>query len=268
MTDVTTVTRGRENARSIALIIASALALIAFAWPIVVSPADQKWIDAAPLIVFAVMPTLVVAGMLLLDSRVSSAKTLALLGVLAAIGAAVRIASTGVGGFEAVFIVVILAGRAYGARFGFVLGVLTIAVSSALWGGFGPWTAFQMFAVAWVAAGAGLIPLPRPLAPGRRERRREVLTLAVYGVIASYGFGALMNLWFWPLAVGPETSISYLPGADLGTNLSRFAIYTLVTSTLTWDTVRAITTGVGIAVFGSATLASLRRARKHPTQGF
>ena len=53
-----------------------------------------------------------------------SAHTLALLGTLAAIGAAIRIVGTGVGGVEAVFILLILAGRAFGARFGLLLGML------------------------------------------------------------------------------------------------------------------------------------------------
>ncbi|GMA31933.1 hypothetical protein [Litorihabitans aurantiacus] len=136
-----------------------------------------------------------------------------------------RIAGTGVGGVEAVSVVLILAGRAYGARFGFLLGVLVIALSS-IASGFGPWTPFQMVACAWV--------------------------------------GAVMNLWFWPFAVGPDTSISYAPGAPLATNLGSFLSYTLVTSTLTWDTVRAVTSVVGLVVAGPAVLAALRRVRLGP----
>ena len=108
----------------------------------------------SPLVALALVPALVVAIALTLDREMFSATTVALLGVLAAVGAAIRIAGTGVGGIEAVFILLILAGRAYGARFGFLLGMLTIALSSVLWGGFGPWTPFQVFACGWVAAGA------------------------------------------------------------------------------------------------------------------
>jgi hypothetical protein len=132
--------------------------------------------------------------------------------------------------------------------------MLTIALSSLIWGGIGPWTPFQMFAAGWVAAGAGL--LRRPLTP-----RGEIAWLVGYAIIASYLFGALMNLWFWPFAVGPETSISYVAGAPFGENLSSFGLYTLLTSTLTWDTVRALTTAVGIALVGRPVLAALRRAR-------
>ena len=287
----------------------SVLAAAAFAWPFFVAavPADAQ--VAVPIVAFALIPALIVALALTLDREMYTAKTVALLGVLAAVGAAVRIAGAGMGGVEAVFVLLILAGRVYGARFGFLLGLLTIAVSSLLWGGFGPWTPFQMFACGWVGAGAGLLPHwpkatptaprtqpastaqapsqpahgePAPGAPAQRwhlprlnaqsrlttgTRWRgslEIVLLAVYGVVSSYLFGLMMNLWFWPFAVGSGTGISYTAGADAGQNLASFALYSLVTSTLTWDTVRAITTVVGISLVGPAVLAALRRARLGP----
>ena len=54
--------------------------------------------------------------------------------------------------------------------------------------------------------------------------------LCGYGAVASYLFGLLTNLWFWPFAVGAATGISYVPGASLGTNMSSFLPYSLVTS--------------------------------------
>jgi hypothetical protein len=247
--------------RTFALVLSSLLALGAFSWPLLTNalPGDAR--AAVPFVIFGLVPALIVAVSLLLDGSISSSKTLAMLGLLAAVGAAVRIASSGVGGFEAVFIVLILGGRAYGARFGFLLGMLTIAVSSVLWGGFGPWTAFQMFAAGWVGAGAGLIPGGTSGNPDRVARRREIIWLMGYGVIASYLFGALMNLWFWPFGVGPDTNISYVPGGSLPENLSRFGVYTLMTSTLTWDTVRALTTSIGLALIGVPALKALRRAK-------
>ena len=74
--------------------------------------------------------------------------------------------------------------------------------------------------------------------------------LAAYGIVASYAFGLIMNFWYWPFAVGMGTDISYVAGAPLGQNLASFGVYSLVTSTLTWDTVRAITTTVGILLLG------------------
>jgi energy-coupling factor transport system ATP-binding protein len=90
--------------------------------------------------------------------------------------------------------------------------------------------------------------------------------LWVYGILASYLFGLLTNLWFWPFAVGAGTGISYVPGAPLGTKLSSFLLYSLVTSTAGWDTLRAVTTIVGIAVVGRAIVAALRRVTPVPQQ--
>jgi energy-coupling factor transport system ATP-binding protein len=233
---------------------ANLLALAAFCWPLLAAALPEDAAAALPYAALAIAPLAAVAVVVSMDGSVRSAHTVALLGVLAAVGSAVRVASTGVGGVEAVFILLILAGRAFGARFGMLLGAATIALSSALWGGIGPWTPFQIFACAWVGAGAGLLP--------RRVRgKAELWMLGGYGVLASYVFGLLTNLWFWPFAVGAGTGISYVPGAPLGTNLSSFLLYSLVTSTAGWDTLRGITTVIGIAVVGRAILAALRRVK-------
>ncbi len=233
---------------------ANLLALAAFCWPLLGTALPKDAAAALPFAALAIAPVAAVAVVLALDGSVRSAHTVALLGVLAAVGTAVRVASTGVGGVEAVFILLILAGRAFGARFGLLLGAATIAVSSVVTGGLGPWTPFQVFACAWVGAGAGLLP------KGVRGRA-ELWMLAGYGVVASYVFGLLTNLWFWPFAVGYGTGISYQPGAPLGTNLSSFLLYSLLTSTAGWDTLRAVTTIIGIVVVGRAVLAAFRRVK-------
>lgn len=233
--------------------LANLVAAAAFAWPLLLPAVPAQAQAATPYAAIALVPVAVVLSLIALDRSVRSATTLALLGTLTAVGAAVRIAGTGAGGVEVVFIVLILAGRALGARFAFLLGVLVIALSS-LVSGLGPWTPFQMVACAWVGAGAGLLP--------RAWRgRREILALAAYGAVAAYAFGLVMNLWFWPFAVGGGTSISYDPAAGLRENVGSFLTYTALTSTLTWDTVRAVTTVVGVAVAGPAVLAALRRAK-------
>ncbi|CAN7518027.1 ATP-binding cassette domain-containing protein [Arthrobacter sp. LjRoot78] len=245
------IPRGVELA---VLAAANIVALAAFCWPLLAAAFPEDAAAALPYAALAIAPLAAVAVVVSLDGSVRSAHTVALLGVLAAVGSAVRVASTGVGGVEAVFILLILAGRAFGARFGMLLGAATITLSSALWGGIGPWTPFQIFACAWVGAGAGLLP--------RRVRgKAELWMLCGYGILASYLFGLLTNLWFWPFAVGAGTGISYVPGAPLGTNLSSFLLYSLVTSTAGWDTLRAVTTIIGIAVVGRAILAALRRVK-------
>ncbi|MFB7892651.1 ATP-binding cassette domain-containing protein [Microbacterium sp. NPDC056044] len=237
-----------------ALAAANLVALGAFCWPLVATAVPAQAYAAVPIAALALIPLAALVVVATLDGSVRSAHMLALLGTLAAIGAAVRIAGTGVGGVEAVFILLILAGRAYGARFGMLLGMATIALSTLITGTFGPWTPFQMFACAWVGAVAGLLPRRMP-------RTGEIAMLCVYGVVASYAFGLLMNLWFWPFAVGYGTGISYNGGAPLEVNLSSFLLYSLVTSTLSWDTLRAITTVIGLVVVGRPILAALRRTK-------
>ncbi|MFT4214901.1 MAG: ATP-binding cassette domain-containing protein [Microbacterium sp.] len=246
--------RARHAWRTPTLIAANLAAISAFLWPLVASAVPAHAQAAVPYIALALAPLAVVLVLAALDESVRSAHTLALLAVLAAIGAAIRIASTGVGGVEALFVLLILAGRAYGARFGLLLGAASIALSAIVWGGVGPWLPFQMFACGWVGAGAGLLP--------RRLRGvPEIILLAAYGVIASYVFGLVMNMWFWPFAVGSDTSISYVPGGSVAENLGNFLVYSLLTSTLSWDTLRAVTTVAGLVLVGRALLRSLRRAK-------
>jgi uncharacterized membrane protein len=162
----------------------------------------------------------------------------------------------GAGGIEFIFVIVIIAGRVLGPRGGFLVGALAMVVSSLVWGGVGPWTVFQMLAVGWVGAGAGL--LPHRLSVASRPQL-EIGLLATYGVVAAYGFGLMMNLWFWPISIGSGTSISLVDGESVASNLGRFVLYSLTTSTLTWDSVRAITTVVSLVLIGGPALKALRR---------
>ena len=235
----------------------SLVALALFAWPFAVGTGVVEHTLALTLSVVAI-PVFAMLLSFSAESSLRSVNTVALVGVLAGVAALARVLSTGFGGFELVFVVVILAGRALGPRQGFVVGVLAIALSSLVFGGFGPWSAYQMIALGWVGLGAGLIPLSwgRTTSGGTRL---EVAVLALYGAISSYLFGLLMNLWFWPLAVGPDTSLSLDFDASWGENLASFVLYSLATSTLTWDTVRAVTTVVTLLLVGGPALRALRR---------
>ena len=190
---------------------------------------------------------------LLFEGQLLGPKQLALLGTMAALGAALRVGTGGVAGLELVFAAVILGGAAFGVRFGFLLGAATILVSSVFLGGIGPWTPFQIFATAWVGAGAGFI--------SGRLTRFKIPVLVFYSIVSSYLFGLLLNLWFWPSAVGLSSSLSYVEGASLGSNLASFLTFSLVSSTLTWDTVRAVSVALVLAVFGRAALRALARAK-------
>lgn len=238
------------------LVAASGLSLLAFVWPLVVAPA-QGSLDGtghgldAPAVFMIVLPTLLVLMLAELAAGGIDAKALAMLGVLSAIGAALRPLGAGTAGIETSFFLLVLAGRVFGPAFGFLLGSTTLFASALLTGGVGPWLPFQMLAAGWVGLGAGLLPAARG--------RRELGILVVYGVVASYAYGLLMNLWFWPFALGLDTEFSYVPGGPLADNLRRFGVYVAVTS-LGWDTGRAVTTTILLVLAGPAVLAVVRRA--------
>lgn len=242
---------------AVVLVLASVAALATFTWPLFVpvQPESTARAGEAPLVFVVMLPVLVALVLAELTSGGIDSKALAMLGVLAAVNAALRPLGAGTAGIETVFFLLVLAGRVFGPGFGFLLGSTSLFASALLTAGVGPWLPFQMLAASWVGLGAGLLP--------RRPRgRAEVALLAGYGALAAYGYGLLMNLWFWPFSAGAETQLSYVAGAPVLENLHRFVIFTAVTSTFGWDTGRAITTAVMIVLAGPAVLAALRRAAR------
>ena len=96
--------------------------------------------------------------------------------------------------------------------------------------------------------------------------------LVVYGIFAAYAFGLMMNMSSWPFALGIVVQghtggLSFVPGDPISENLQRFWVYTLLTSTGSWDTGRAITNTIALIVLGPAVLTTLRRASRRATYG-
>jgi len=249
--------------RTVAVLVAASVAgMMMLAWPLLLQVPAQTRIDP-PFLFLALLPIVIAVMLAEVSEGGMDPRVLAILGVLSAANALLRGVSAGTAGVELVFFLLILAGRVFGPGFGFVLGCTSLFASALMTAGVGPWLPFQMLVSAWVGMGAGLLP--------RRVRgRREILMLAAYGVVASYAFGLLMNLSGWPFVLGiavpgHEGSLSYVPGAPLLENLHRFAVYTLLTSTGSWDTGRAITTSVALVVLGPAVLTTLRRASRRAT---
>ncbi|MGI8614920.1 MAG: ECF transporter S component [Nocardioidaceae bacterium] len=244
------------------LAVASAGGLAMFCWPLLASgtPDGLAHRTDAPFVFVLVLPLLVAIVLAEILDGGLDAKAVAMLGVLSAVNAALRPIGGGTAGVETVFFLLVLAGRVFGAGFGFVLGCTSLFASALLTAGVGPWLPFQMLASAWVGLGAGLLPR-------RVHGRAEIAMLAAYGVFAAYAFGFLMNLWAWPYAVGSGTDLSFDPTVSVGANLHRFVVYTLATSTLGWDTGRAVTSAAAIVLLGPAVLAILRRATRRASFG-
>ena len=179
-------------------------------------------------------------------------QTLALLGVLVAMNAALRFLETaipGPGGFSPIFFLIIASGYVYGGRFGLLMGMLTLLVSALITGGIGPWLPAQMFTAGWVGLSA---PLCR-CGPSGSRRERGCLTGC--GVLWGLLYGAILNLWFWPQMSGLPQGASAIP---------RYLAFYLTTS-LAWDLARAVGNGVLLFAFGPPTLRALRRFRRRFT---
>jgi energy-coupling factor transport system substrate-specific component len=230
------------------LFIASLFSITGFIWPFFYTGEDLPrtqlffWIAilaATVLVIFEVSS----AG---LDS-----KSVALLGVLAALISALRPLGAGAVGIEPMWFVLILSARVFGASFGFLLGIISMFASALLTGGIGPWLGYQMFAAAWIGMAAGILPK-------RVAGKSEIVMLIVFGALAAGAFGILMDLQFWPWALGSNTQLSYIPGGSISENLSRFITFHFA-SAMAWDIPRAIFTCVLIGFTGPSVLSALRR---------
>jgi energy-coupling factor transport system substrate-specific component len=242
--------------------VASLGGLMMLAWPLLLRVPEGARVDP-PFLFLALLPIVIVVVLAEISEGGMDPRVLAVLGVLSAVNALLRGLSAGTGGVELVFFLLILAGRVFGPGFGFVLGCTSLFASALMTAGVGPWLPFQMLVAAWVGMGAGLLPR-------RVTGRAEIAMLVGYGIVAAYAFGLLMNLSGWPFVLGIEVaghegSLSYVAGAPIWDNLHRFAVYTLLTSTGSFDTGRAITNSVAILVLGPAVLTTLRRAARRAT---
>jgi len=195
--------------------------------------------------------TLIVAD---LTSHGLNSKSLAALGVLAALAAVLRTITLPAGA-NLYFFLVILGGYAFGYRMGFLLGALSFFLSAVVTAGFGPWLPFQMFASAWMGASAGALrPAVERLGAGPKA---EIIAVVLFGIAWGLLFGAVTNLWSWPFFVaGPD--ISYEPGLGPVETLRRYWNYYILTS-FGWDLLRSVANAVVLAFVGGPLLRALLR---------
>ncbi|MCL2316585.1 MAG: ECF transporter S component [Actinomycetia bacterium] len=253
----------RLRPRSAAMLVfVGALGLLAFTWPLILDPSslvgsDRTGATVAPVILGVIM--LLAVGLLLVELTGGDmdVKAVAMLGVLGAVGAVVRPLGAGSAGLETIFFLLILAGRAFGPGFGFVLGAVALFASALLTGGVGPWLPYQMLGAGFVGLGAGLLPWrrgPRPVA--------ELGLLGVYGVVSSFVYGYLTDLAFWPFVFGAGmTPIGFDPALGPWVNLRHFVVVNTATS-LAWNIGRSVTTLVLLILLGRPLLRIFRRVAR------
>ena len=136
---------------------------------------------------FPIMVSLIIGLCLVIilyeiQTSVLDSKLIAFLGMLIAINAGLRFlesAIPGPAGFSPVFFLIILTGYFFGSRVGFLIGAMTMFVSSLITGGIGPWLPGQMITAGWVGQSAGLLsPVMKKL--GRHDKAGEIIVLSIF----------------------------------------------------------------------------------------
>jgi len=254
--------RGAELWSVLTLAVISLIGLSAFLYPLALTKAPHEEAMAsphsedAPLIFGLVLALTLLLFVLELARQGMNAKTASALATLMMVAAALRIPTLPAGG-TAFFFAIILGGYVFGPRFGFLLGAGSLFVSAFAIGGFGPWMPFQIFVAGWVGMTAGWLGTLRKRLC--RRRSLEIAALAAFGVAWGFLFGAVMNLWFWPvMAVGE--GISWQPGQSLGETLRHYWSFYLLTSA-GWDIWRAVANLALILALGRPVLDVLTRFR-------
>jgi energy-coupling factor transport system substrate-specific component len=242
--------------------IASFVGIAAFLYPFLLpslSTADDSRAHAADApYLFAAVTLLCLAAIAIeLDSGAgrSASKSVALLGVLVATDATLRMAPSFLGG-SPIFLLVILVGTVFGAGFGFQMGALTMLVSAFLTGGVGPWLPYQMFGVGWVGLTAGWLPRPTDL-------RRRLILIAFFGAAWGWLYGAILNLWSWPFAapgLEADAGLYWTPDLGLGEAIRHYTRFYLVTS-VWYDAFRAAGNALLVLALGGPVLRVLERFR-------
>jgi len=188
----------------------------------------------------------------------SESKLVALLGVLVATDAVLRLIPTLLGA-SPIFLLIILTGFAYGADFGFLMGALTLFVSAFITGSIGPWLPFQMLTAGWIGLTAGMLP--------RTGTKREIALLTIFGGLWGFLFGAIMNLWEWPFAapgLQQQVGLYWVPGMNLWQTVHTYAHFYLVTS-LVYDLFRAVANVALVLLLAKPVLMLLDRFRERFT---
>ena len=181
-------------------------------------------------------------------------KAVALIGVLGAAMVALRLPGF-VAGFSAMFIVVLVAGNAFGPGFGFLLGALGTFASGLFLGGLGPWLPFQMVAVGWVGMGAGIVAADQSTSWRVRSAR-----LAAYGVVSRIPVRRHHQPLGLALRRGQQQP-RLGPRGGRARQSRSLPSYYAVTS-LGWDTFRAVGNAALVILLGRPLLGALDRAAR------
>ena len=254
-------------------LLCAAIGVLAFAYPFFLGrqatgPIGVAHGPDAPLVTTALVGLSLIALLVELQGQAISAKTVAMLGVLVAITSVLRFVEVAVpmpGGFSPIFAPIILSGYVFGGRFGFLMGTFTLLVSGLVTGGVGPWLPYQMFTAGWAGLTAGWLgKIPGLKTKNPKDRSGfgfwDLGLLAIFGFAWGLLYGAIINMYFWPFAVGPVEQ-TWNPDIGLGETLARYVAFYAATS-LGWDLVRAGGNVALILLLGAPTVRTLTRFQR------
>lgn len=226
--------------------------LALFLWPFVAS-------DTPPAATSVALSIGVVAVLIFVEAatRRLDARRFALLAAIAAIDAALRLVLvTGLGGFSPVFFLILAAGYVYGPSYGFLAGSVALLASAVATGGIGPWLPYEMMGCGFVGLAAGLAGLRR----SGPVTWRDVTVLAAVGVVTGFAYGALLDVWDWTTFYRGTPGFGWQAGLSPATALARFSRF-YVTTSLVYDSFRALGNALAVVILGAPVLAGLIRMR-------
>jgi len=191
---------------------------------------------------YALLSALVVTLFILpffmsLEMRKPKARDIVPIAVMAALGTVGRMLFVWAPNFKPTTAIIIISGMAFGPQAGFLTGAVS-ALASNFFFGQGPWTPWQM--LAWGLCGllAGLLKNIGVI--------RGTKTLMVYGFLASFLFGLIMNCYFIFGFVSPITW---------------GAVITALAASFGMDLTHALSTVVFLFLLGSIWLKKLERIK-------
>lgn len=251
----------KNKALSLAIyVVAALIGVLALVYPFLVVSVStlnvgdgSSLANSTPLLTTLLISLCLAVLLVELQGQAAGAKTVAALGIMVAATATLRFIEVGIpgpGGFSPIFAPIILGGYVFGARFGFLLGVMTMLVSAIITAGVGPWLPYQMFTAGWIGLSAGLLP-------HLKRGKAEILILIVFAFFWGFAYGAIMNLYTWPY-LGGDPNLYWSSGIGVSDSIRRYAAF-YVTTSLVWDLAAALGNVILMSALGLPTVRALTR---------
>ena len=116
--------KARSFGRYLFFTVAVTASLLVFTWPLFITSIAQSEAQLAQLAFLLLMPTILILAVNEYSSGSIDSRQLALLGVLSALNALIRMLGAGAAGIETAFFLIIISAYVFGSGFGFLMGAI------------------------------------------------------------------------------------------------------------------------------------------------